>query len=211
MSEYDIFEMLRQAKKAKTLINDFEIKQVLPCFTTPGYIRFIAQADHEIGGVIPIIFLKFPPGKTTYIREENTLMLRVFNRMITLYPSGKVAVTNTRDEEEAKEILEKIKKIINDAYNDYLKNGKPKESDIEAAEKLSWTDIYAYLPKTNCGKCGYQVCSAFAASLIQGETKLSKCTPLKEPANSNNLEALKRKLGTYLLQALGWANKVSQP
>lgn len=204
MSGYDIFEMLRQTKKAETLVSNFEIKQVLPCFTTPGYIRFIAQADREIGDVIPIIFLKFPPGKSTYIREENTLTLRAFNRMITFHPSGKVAVTNTRDEEEAKEILEEIRKIINDAYKDYLKNGKPKESDIEAAEKLSWTDIYAYLPKTNCGKCGYQVCSAFAASLIQGETKLSKCMPLKEPVNSNNLKALKQTLGAYLLQALGW-------
>jgi ArsR family metal-binding transcriptional regulator len=204
MGNYDIFEMLKQAEKRKILVKAFKIEQVLPCFTTPGYIRFIAQADHEISQVIPIIFLKFPPGKTTYIEEENTLTLRAFNRMITFHPSGKITVTNTRDEEEAKEILEKIKEIINEAYNDYLKHGKPNKNDIKTAEKISWTDIYTYLPKTNCGKCGYQICSAFATSVIQGEATLSKCTPLKETNNTNNLNMLKQKFGTYLLQALGW-------
>jgi ArsR family metal-binding transcriptional regulator len=209
MGDYDIFSMLKEAAEEKpaeekVLVNEFEIKQVLPCFTTLGYIRFIAQANHEIGEAIPIIFLRFPPGKATYIEEENTLTLRLFNRMITFFPSGKIAVTNTKDEKEAKEILEKIKGIINEAYTDYLKFGKPSKEEIEAAEKVSWMDIYAYLPKTNCGKCGYQVCSAFAASLLQGEVKLSNCTPLKESPYLSNLKKLEQTFGKYLLYALGW-------
>ena len=209
MGDYDIFSMLKEAEeekpaKGEVLVNEFEIKQVLPCFTTLGYIRFIAQADHEIGEAIPVVFLRFPPGKTTYIEEENTLTLRMFNRMITFFPSGKITVTNTKDAEEAKEILEKIKGIINEAYADYLKFGKPSKGEIEAAEKVSWMDIYAYLPKTNCGKCGYQVCSAFAVSLLQGEVKLSNCTPLKELAYLSNLKKLEQKLGKFLLYTLGW-------
>jgi ArsR family metal-binding transcriptional regulator len=207
--EHDIFEMLKRVEKGKSiqekvLVNKFEINQVLPCFTTPGYIRFFAQADHEIGEAIPIIFLKFPPGRTTYIEDENTLQLRLFNRMITFYPSGKITVTNTRDREEAEEILEKIKLTINEAYNDYLKHGTPNNDEIVAAKKISWTDVYAHLPKTNCGKCGYQVCSAFAVSLLQGETKLSDCAPLKEAANIPNLEKLEQEFGRYMLYALGW-------
>lgn len=209
MGDYDIFSMLQKVEKekpakGKVLVNEFEIKQVLPCFTTLGYIRFIAQADHEIGEAIPVIFLRFPPGKTTYIEKENTLTLRLFNRMITFFPSGKIAVTNTKDEAEAKEILEKIKGMINEAYADYLKFGKPSKEEIEATERISWMDVYSYLPKTNCGKCGYQVCSAFAASLLQGEVKLSSCTPLRESAYLSNLKKLEQTFGKYLLCALGW-------
>jgi len=201
--------MLKRVEKEKStqkkgLVNKFEINQVLPCLVTPGYIRFFAQADHEIGEVIPIIFLKFPPGRTTYLEDENTLQLRLFNRMITFYPSGKIAVTNTKDREEAEEILERIKLIINEAYKDYLKHEKPNNKEIVAAKKISWTDVYAYLPKTNCGKCGYPVCSAFAVSLLQGEIKLSDCAPLKEAANISNLKKFEQQFGKYMLYALGW-------
>ena len=209
MSEIDIFKVLKEAEKRKKikekpiLVKKVEIKEILPCFTTPGYIRFTAQADRKIAEVIPIIFLMFPPGKTNYSIKENTLILRAFNRMITFFPTGKIAVTNTRDKKEAEEILQKIIDIINDAHEFYLKYGKPNKEVIETAAKLSWMDIYNYLPKTNCGECGYQTCSAFAVSLLQGETKLSKCKPLRGEY-SKNLEKLKEKIGEIMLKSLGW-------
>ncbi|RLG92762.1 hypothetical protein DRO37_09055, partial [Candidatus Bathyarchaeota archaeon] len=49
--------------KKDVLVRSFEIKEVLPCLTTPGYVRITAHADREIGEVIPIIFLSYPPGK----------------------------------------------------------------------------------------------------------------------------------------------------
>ena len=209
MSEIDIFKVLKEVEKRKKvkekaiLVRMVEIKEVMPCFTTPGYIRFTAQADRKIAEVIPIIFLMFPPGKTNYSIKENTLILRAFNRMITFFPTGKIAVTHTRDKKEAEEILQKIIDIINDAHKFYLKYGKPNKEVIETAAKLSWMDIYNHLPKTNCGKCGYQTCSAFAVSLLQGETKLSECEPLKGEYY-RNLERLKQKIGEIILKALGW-------
>ena len=189
------------------LVKRFEIKEVLPCITTPGYIRFTAQADREIGEVIPIVFLKFPLGKVSYNESENTLTLNAFNRMITLHPSGKVAVTNTKDIKEAQEILGEIKKIINLAYKDYLRLGKPSKREIQAAREISWIKIYNYLPKINCGKCGFQVCSAFAVSVLQGDARLSQCEPLSDPKYHRNLEALKKELGPFLLRMLGWKEK----
>jgi len=208
MDEIDIFKILVQAeekkKRAQPLVNSFEVKEILPCFTTPGYIRFVAQADHELGEVIPIIFLRYPPGKTTYTGKENTLTLRLFNRMITLFPSGKIGVTNTKDVNEAHEVLQKIKEIINEAYSEYIKFGKPNPGDIEAARKISWIDLYNCLPQTNCGECGYQTCSALALSVLQGEAKLSQCTPMREPKYLMNLEKLRKTLGPFLLRALCW-------
>ncbi len=194
----------REMSRGKSLVSSFEIKEVLPCITTPGYIRFRAQADSKIGEVIPIIFLKYPPGKASYDESKNSLTLHIFNRLITLHPSGEVAVTNTKDREEANEMLEKIKKIINEAYEDYLKYGKPRKEEIEAARTISWMKIYNLLPKINCGKCGFEVCSAFAVSVLQGNAKLSQCEPLKDPKYTKNLEELKKELGPFLLRTLGW-------
>ncbi|RLI46245.1 hypothetical protein DRO64_01230 [Candidatus Bathyarchaeota archaeon] len=184
------------------LVRSFEIKEVLPCLTTPGYIRFTAHADREIGEVIPIIFLSYPPGKANYSPGENSLTLNIYNRLITFFADGKVGVTNTPDIEGAKEILKVIGGIINDAYKKYLKYGKPSGEEIEKARSLSWLDIYNCLPKTNCGECGYQVCSSFAVSVLQGNVKLSKCTLLSDPKYRANLEELKRKMGRRLFEAL---------
>jgi len=197
-------EKRKAAAEKAVLVENIEIKETLPCFTTRGYIRFTAQADKGIGEVIPVISLKFPLGRKNYLTKDNILILQLLNRTITFFPSGKIAVTNTRDKEEAKEVLQKIKDIINEAYRVYLKYGKPSSKEIEAGMKLDWMDIYNYLPKTNCGKCGFQTCSAFSISLLQGETQLAKCISLREGEFVQNLEKLKEKVGGLVLKSLGW-------
>ena len=196
----DIYKLLTEAEEKKTeissaLVTRFEIKETMPCFTTRGYIRFVAQADSQLDKVIEIIYLKFPPGLVTYAQQENAVTLRVLNRLITIFSSGKIGVTNTKDLNEAHEILCKVRDIINEAYADYLKYGKPKPEDVEAAKKLSWIEIYKCLPQTNCGKCGYQTCSALALAALQGGAKLAQCTLLKDPRYYINLARLRKTLG----------------
>jgi acetyl-CoA decarbonylase/synthase complex subunit gamma len=41
-------------------------------------------------------------------------------------------------------------------------------------------DIYKLLPKTNCKKCGFPTCLAFAMSLAQGRVSLEKCPDIAE-------------------------------
>ena len=40
---------------------------------------------------------------------------------------------------------------------------------------LSGIEIFKYLPKTNCGKCGVPTCLAFAMSLAAGKAELAAC------------------------------------
>lgn len=42
-------------------------------------------------------------------------------------------------------------------------------------------EVYALLPKTNCGKCGETNCMAFAIKLLEKTQELSKCTELDDP------------------------------
>ncbi len=47
---------------------------------------------------------------------------------------------------------------------------------------LSGLDIYKLLPKTNCRKCGFPTCLAFALALAKKSTDISKCPFLSDEA-----------------------------
>jgi len=45
---------------------------------------------------------------------------------------------------------------------------------------LTGVQIFKLLPKTNCKKCGYPTCLAFAMALAQGKADLAKCPDVSE-------------------------------
>lgn len=47
---------------------------------------------------------------------------------------------------------------------------------------LSGVEIFKYLPKTNCKKCGYPTCLAFAMKLAAKQAELSACPDVSEEA-----------------------------
>jgi len=49
-------------------------------------------------------------------------------------------------------------------------------------------DIFKLLPGTNCRKCGYPTCLAFASALRSGEARLEQCALLLQPEYSSNRE-----------------------
>ena len=55
---------------------------------------------------------------------------------------------------------------------------------------LSPTEIYKYLPKTNCKECGEENCIAFATKLVNREASLDKCSPLLTDAYKESYKAL---------------------
>jgi len=60
---------------------------------------------------------------------------------------------------------------------------------------ISPIEVFKYLPRTNCKKCGEENCMAFAVKLVNMETKLEKCTPLLEdPKYRKQYEKLKEML-----------------
>ena len=48
-------------------------------------------------------------------------------------------------------------------------------------KRASPLEVYALLPKINCGKCGEKNCMAFAIKLLEKTQELSKCTELDAP------------------------------
>ena len=56
---------------------------------------------------------------------------------------------------------------------------------------LTGIQIYKFLPKTNCKKCGFPTCLAFAMKLASGQAELSKCPDVSDEAKGK-LEAASR-------------------
>ncbi len=57
-------------------------------------------------------------------------------------------------------------------------------------------ELYKFLPKTNCKKCGKPTCMAFALDLLKGKVKVDDCTPLLETKYKTKYEKLKELLGS---------------
>ncbi|MEM2787914.1 MAG: (Fe-S)-binding protein, partial [Archaeoglobaceae archaeon] len=79
--------------------------------------------------------------------------------------------------EEALGILKEIEEKARTAWE--------KRDEIDISKPLQKTfigalDVYKYLPKTNCRKCGEQTCMAFAVKLLNGEKDIKECKPLFE-------------------------------
>ena len=84
-------------------------------------------------------------------------------RIITLH-SDTLAVSKAVNETDAYDIIDEVKKIVNDTYEN-------KESITplnEMRSKPSAIEVYGYLPKLNCKKCGEATCLAYASKLVMG-------------------------------------------
>ena len=61
-------------------------------------------------------------------------------------------------------------------------------------EPIYPTDIYEYLPHSNCKRCGEDNCMAFADKLSKNVANLSSCAPLRLPEQERNRKAVEKLL-----------------
>jgi ArsR family metal-binding transcriptional regulator len=174
-------EEIRDLSQAKP-VEIAEIRQLLPCIADSSKFRVIANMAPPLGGVLKILEPIFPRGN--YLDRKDSLIVKSGEIITTIYGNGKVSMRMVKNEDEAKEELERLKNIINEAI---LKGVVP-----APREKINvgFMDIYKYLPQTNCGRCGEQGCYSFSIKLMAGHVTLEKCTLLKEPEYAYNEEQL---------------------
>ena len=73
---------------------------------------------------------------------------------------------------------------------------------------LSGIEIFKLLPKTNCKDCEFPTCLAFAMSLSQGNTELSKCPHVSDEAQAALSASSEPPIRTVTIGADGAATKV---
>lgn len=159
-----------------------EVRQLLPCIADPSKFRVIANMTPPLGGTLKVLEPLFPRGRCS--DKINALIMQKGEVITTIYGTGKLTMTMIKNESEAREALDNLRSIINEAI---AKGVAPAPREKVRVEPM---ELYKYLPQTNCGKCGEQSCYTFAIKLMSGEASLDKCTPLKEPKYTTNQEHL---------------------
>jgi ArsR family metal-binding transcriptional regulator len=153
------------------LLNSYKITRILPCIADPEKIRVIAEVSDEIHEIFP--YLNAIIKGCIYNHPALTLTIRNEEKLITLHAMH-VTMTLIEDEKEAHEMLNWVKDLINQTYQ----NKDQIEPNYSEGGQLKPSDIQRLLPGTNCKECGFRSCLAFAFKLVDQKIEIVKCLPL---------------------------------
>jgi len=159
------------------LVENIEITEVTACHSDLNRIIFLAQADKRLGKILPILYLNQPNAK--YSKALGSVSYMYGQHLVTLFSTGKIGITYVKDIDEAKQLVDEVKNLINRAFMYYLSYGKPAPELLKLKKKVSPMEIYKNLPRTNCKECGESGCYTFAIRLASGEKRLHHCPPLQ--------------------------------
>jgi len=143
-------------------------------------VHCIARLDQDIGAVIP--YLNAVLGGFLFSREPLSVTFRSQGKLISVHPDH-IAINALQDAVEAEKILEWLKHEINDAWE---KRALITPSYETALRPQPFT-ILKFLPKTNCGKCGFPTCIVFASQAMEGGKGAADCPDLS-PDNAGKLK-----------------------
>jgi len=153
------------------LLNSYKITRILPCIADPEKIRVIAEVSDEIHEVFP--YLNAIIKGCIFNHPALTLTIRNEEKLITLHAKH-VSMTLIEDEKEAHEMLNWVKDLINQTFQ----NRDQIEPNYSSGDQLKPSDIQKLLPGTNCKECGFRSCLAFAFKLVDEKIEIVKCLPL---------------------------------
>jgi ArsR family metal-binding transcriptional regulator len=153
------------------LLGSYKITRTLPCIADPEKIRVIAEVSDEIHEVFP--YLNAVIKGCIYNHPALTLTIRNEEKLITLHTKH-ITMTLIEDEKEAHEMLNWVKDLINQTYQ----NRDQIEPNYSDGGQLKPSDVQKLLPGTNCKECGFRSCLAFAFKLVDQKIEIVKCLPL---------------------------------
>ena len=172
------------SKMAGNLIESYEIQMVEPgC--TPGAGRWgvLVSLPGDISAVFPYLNAAFH--NTIYDHENKILIIREQNQAYALRPD-EIRIARTDDPFHAKQMADEIIEKVNRVWRE-RETITPRLTD---KKRVTVIDIFKLLPKTNCRKCGYLTCLAYAADLRQGTAHLEDCPYLSLPEFTENRQKI---------------------
>jgi ArsR family metal-binding transcriptional regulator len=154
------------------LLHDYKFEISFPeCNPFAQTVNAIAVLSKDISDVLP--YLASVIAYCNYDDNTKTLTFRKEGKAVAVY-SRQIAISKLKDKDEAKQVLEELKDMINITYEN--------RHDIQPCYKkggeLKYLDVFKLLPGTNCKDCGEPTCLAFATRLVQQEVNIAQCSPL---------------------------------
>ena len=151
-------------------LNIIEITHISPCFADAGKIRLKAKLSDDLTEVMP--YLNGAIRNAYYNPHTPNLTFYREFRLITLHPRD-LTLIKALSITDAHQVLAWLKEFIN-----YIAERRDEIEPIyEAKQQPHPLQLYALLPRINCGQCGEKTCLAFAVLLFSGQQQLDRCKP----------------------------------
>jgi len=135
------------------------------------------EFPNDISGCFP--YLNSVLDETQYDHENAILIGTCKGRRFALR-RHEIHLGILQDPSQAESIAREVVDIVNSVWRDH---GSIAPNFAERKLPPVY-DLYKMLPKTNCRKCGYLTCLAFAADLRTGKVSAKQCSLLSKEENS---------------------------
>lgn len=152
-------------------------------------VNAIVTLSEDISGILP--YLNRILKGLHYIDQSKILTVKMEGHLVTFRPK-EIAITKLEDENEARQVMERLKQIINETYQ----NRERIEPDFTTPKELKSADLLKLLPGTNCRECGERTCFSFAFKVVRHEAEISKCRPLFSEKYEEKRKALRHLLSS---------------
>lgn len=137
-------------------------------------VHCFAHLDQDVSCVLP--YLNSVLGGFEYLKEPPSVTFKAHGKLITVH-GKKIAVNALKDEEEARKIVEWLKREINAAWA----NKDQIPPSFEGMPKPGVMEILKRLPrKAGCGQCKEPTCLVFATRVAEGVKSADDCPVLDE-------------------------------
>ena len=141
--------------------------------TTHFEYEATAHLEVDISPVLP--YLNATLSRGIYLPGKPALSWRHEGHNIGFWPY-RIAVDHLESKEEAREIVARLVGMVNQVWE----KREGIEPDTTTHKRLQPLELYRFLPRINCKRCGEETCFNFALKLAAAQTELRVCPPLYE-------------------------------
>jgi ArsR family metal-binding transcriptional regulator len=161
---------------SEELILNYEARlAAADCQPGAGWYRVFVKLDDDISEVLPYLNAELEQ-PTDYRHKDGFLLWKSSDKIYAFRPN-EIAITPIFDNEEGLKLATSIIETVNNIW----KRRDQITPSFEGKKPLPKVlDILKLIPRSNCKKCGFPTCMAFAAELRADFTKLSLCPYLSE-------------------------------
>jgi ArsR family metal-binding transcriptional regulator len=137
-------------------------------------VHCFAHLDQDVSCALP--YLNSVLGGFEYLKDPPAVTFKAQGKLITVH-GDKIAVNALKDEEEARKIVDWLKREINDAWE----NREKITPRYEGAPRPKFIEIIKLLPnRIGCRECGEPTCMVFATKVAEGSKGADDCPQLND-------------------------------
>jgi ArsR family metal-binding transcriptional regulator len=167
------------------LVKGYTKSFVRPPNPIAQHLRCFAALEADITEALP--YLNTALKGYEYLTDPPSLTLKLPGKLVTL-SARMIAINIVKDEDEADDILEWLRREINDIWE---RRGEIQPS-FEIPPRPRVLDILKLLPQTNCRRCGEPTCMVFAVMVGKGDKHPELCPSLDQRTHEKLRQYLSR-------------------